>query len=49
MSPDGRHVYVGNFENRTLSVLAVDAQGLITSRYDLPLPGPPASLRVVGP
>ena len=49
MSPDGRYIYAGNFANRTLSVLTLDANGLITNRYDLPLPGPPASLRVVGP
>ncbi len=48
-SPDGRYLYAGNFANSTLSVLTVDANGLITNRYDLPLPGPPASLRVVGP
>ena len=48
MSPDGRYVYAGNFANSTLSILTVDANGVITGRYDMPLPGPPASLRVVG-
>lgn len=48
ISPDGRYVYAGNFADRTLSVLGVGAGGEITDRHDLPLPGPPASLRIMG-
>lgn len=48
LSPDGRYIYVGNFANATLSILALDANGRVISRSDMPLPGPPASLRVVG-
>ena len=48
MSPDGRFIYVGNYGDSTLSILAVGADGVIAGRRDMPLPGPPASLRVVG-
>ncbi len=48
MSPDGRFIYVGNYGNSTLSILAVGANGVVAGRRDMPLPGPPASLRVVG-
>ncbi len=48
MSPDGRFVYVGNYGSSTLSILAIGANGIVTGRHDMPLPGPPASLRVVG-
>ena len=48
MSPDGRFIYVGNYGNSTLSILAVDPNGVVAGRHDMPLPGPPASLRVVG-
>ena len=48
ISPDGRYIYAGNFADRTLTVLSVGADGAITGRTDLPLPGPPASLRVGG-
>ena len=48
MSPDGRFIYVGNYGNSTLSILAVGANGVVAGRHDMPLPGPPASLRVVG-
>lgn len=48
ISPDGRYVYVGNFANSTLSVLTLGENGAVAGRHDMPLPGPPASLRVVG-
>ena len=48
ISGDGRYVYVGNFADSTLSILAVDAGGAVNGREDMPLPGPPASLRVTG-
>ena len=48
MSPDGRFIYAGNFADSTLSILAVGADGAVTRRRDMKLPGPPASLRVVG-
>jgi len=48
ISPDGRYVYAGNFANSTLSVLTLGENGAVAGRHDMPLPGPPASLRVVG-
>ncbi len=48
MSPDGQFIYVGNYGNSTLSILAVGANGVVAGRHDMPLPGLPASLRVVG-
>jgi DNA-binding beta-propeller fold protein YncE len=45
-SADSRFVYVGNFASSTLSILAVDADGRVTSQKTKDLPGPPAALRI---
>lgn len=45
-SPDGNWVYVGNFASRSLSVLHLENGKLVDTRADIPLPGPPASLRI---
>lgn len=47
-SDDGRYIYVGNFADSSLSILSVDADGILTARGEVALPGPPASLRVLG-
>jgi DNA-binding beta-propeller fold protein YncE len=45
-SPDGNWVYVGNFGSRSISVLHIEKGKLVDTRADIPLPGPPAALRV---
>jgi DNA-binding beta-propeller fold protein YncE len=45
-SPDGDFVYVGNFGSRSISVLHLENGKLVDTRADIPLPGPPAALRI---
>ena len=47
--PDGRHVYVGNYVDRTLSVLRIDGDRLVKVGEPLALPGQPASIGGVAP
>jgi DNA-binding beta-propeller fold protein YncE len=44
-SPDSRYLYVGNFLEATLQVLAVRDHGLTDTGTRIPLPGHPASMR----
>ena len=44
-SPDSRYLYVGNFLDATLQVLAVGDDGLTDTGARIPLPGHPASMR----
>lgn len=44
-SPDSRYLYVGNFLDATLQVLAVGDNGLTDTGACIPLPGHPASMR----
>jgi DNA-binding beta-propeller fold protein YncE len=44
-SPDSRYLYVGNFLDATLQVLAVGDNGLTDTGTRIPLPGHPASMR----
>lgn len=44
-SPDSRYLYVGNFLDATLQVLAVGDHGLTDTGTRIPLPGHPASMR----
>lgn len=43
-SPDGSHVYVGNYADRTLQTYRLDGDRLIDAGAPLALPGQPASL-----
>ena len=44
---DGGHVYVGNYHNKSISVLEVNGAGrLVDTGQTVALPGPPASLRI---
>ena len=46
-APDNEHVYVGNYRSNTISILKVDAAGvLVDTGLKVELPGPPASLRI---
>jgi len=46
-APDNEHVYVGNYRSNTISILKVDAAGvLVDTSLKVELPGPPASLRI---
>ncbi len=44
-SPDGKWLYVGNYVQRTLSILKVDGTKVTDTGKTLALPGQPASLR----
>jgi DNA-binding beta-propeller fold protein YncE len=44
-SPDGSHVYVGNFIDQDISILKVDGDKLTDTGRKLKLPGHPASMR----
>ncbi len=44
-SPDGSHIYVGNFIDGDLSILKVDGTNVTDTGQRLKLPGHPASLR----
>jgi DNA-binding beta-propeller fold protein YncE len=46
-APDNEHVYVGNYRSNTISILKIDAAGiLVDAGLKVELPGPPASLRI---
>jgi DNA-binding beta-propeller fold protein YncE len=47
-SPDGRHLYIGNYSDRDVSILAVDGQRLSDTGQRLSLPGQPAAMRGPG-
>jgi DNA-binding beta-propeller fold protein YncE len=44
-SQDGRYVYVGNFNDRDVSILRVEGDQLVNTGKTLTLPGQPAALR----
>jgi len=44
-SPDGSHLYVGNFMTKDISVLRTGGAGLVDTGYTYDLPGQPASMR----
>jgi len=44
-SPDGKHLYVGNFMDSDVSILKVDGTTVTDTGKRLPLPGHPASMR----
>jgi DNA-binding beta-propeller fold protein YncE len=48
-SPDGRHLYIGNYPDRDISILAVDGQRLTDTGQRLSLPGQPAAMRGPSP
>jgi DNA-binding beta-propeller fold protein YncE len=46
-APDNEHVYVGNYRDNSISILKVNAAGLLVDTgVKVQLPGPPASLRI---
>jgi DNA-binding beta-propeller fold protein YncE len=46
-APDNEHVYVGNYRDNSISILKVNAAGLLVDTgVKVELPGPPASLRI---
>lgn len=44
-SPDGRWLYVGNYNDKNISVLRVDGDTVVNTGVLVPLPGSPASMR----
>ena len=44
-SQDGRYVYVGNYNDRDVSILRVEGDQLVNTGKTLPLPGQPAAMR----
>ena len=44
-SNDGQYVYVGNYQDRDISILRVDGDQLVNTGKSLQLPGQPASMR----
>jgi len=44
-SPDGRWLYVGNYNDKNISVLRVDGDTVVDTGVVVPLPGSPASMR----
>jgi DNA-binding beta-propeller fold protein YncE len=44
-SNDGRYLYVGNYQDRDISILRVDGDQLVDTGKSLKLPGQPASMR----
>lgn len=44
-SQDGRYVYVGNYNDRDVSILRVDGDQLVNTGKTLTLPGQPAAMR----
>jgi DNA-binding beta-propeller fold protein YncE len=44
-SPDGRWLYVGNYADKSISVLRVDGDTVVDTGVAVPLPGSPASMR----
>ena len=46
-APDSEHLYVGNYRDNSISILKVNAAGLLVDTgVKVELPGPPASLRI---
>jgi DNA-binding beta-propeller fold protein YncE len=44
-SNDGRYIYVGNYQDRDISILRVDGDQIVNTGKTLTLPGQPASMR----
>ncbi len=44
-SPDGKWLYVGNYADKSISILRVDGDKVADTGKTLPLPGSPASMR----
>ena len=44
-SNDGRYIYVGNYQDRDISILRVDGDQIVNTGKTLVLPGQPASMR----
>ena len=44
-SNDGRYIYVGNYIDRTITILRVDGDQIVNTGQSLALPGQPASMR----
>ena len=44
-SDDGKYLYVGNYQDRDISILRVDGDQLVDTGKTLKLPGQPASMR----
>ncbi len=44
-SNDGRYIYVGNYQDRDISILRVDGDQIVNTGKTLALPGQPASMR----
>ena len=44
-SPDGKHLYVGNYTDRDVSILRVDGATVTDTGKRFKLPGQPASMR----
>ena len=44
-SNDGRYIYVGNYQDRDISILRVDGDQIVNTGKSLALPGQPASMR----
>lgn len=47
-SPDGRYIYVGDFPDRTFSILKVNGTDVVDTGKTFKLPGQPASARMGG-
>ena len=48
-SPDNTHLYVGNYIDRDISILKIEANRLIDTGRRLTLPGQPGSMRACYP
>jgi YVTN family beta-propeller protein len=48
-SPDGKYLYVGNYMDDDISILAVDGATVTNTGKSIKLPGHPASMRGVNP
>jgi hypothetical protein len=44
-SNDGRYTYVGNYQDRDISILRVDGDQIVNTEKSLAVPGQPASMR----
>jgi len=44
-SDDGQYLYVGNYQDRDISILRVEGDRLVNTGKSLQLPGQPASMR----
>jgi DNA-binding beta-propeller fold protein YncE len=45
-SANGKYIYVGNYPDKSISILRVDGNKIVNTGKFIRLPGPPASLRV---